>query len=29
MHQGFEEVSNLKGGYLAWVEDVDPNLPRY
>ena len=29
MRHGFNEVSNLKGGYLAWVEDVDPNLPRY
>jgi len=27
--QGFDEVLNLKGGYLAWVEDVDPTLPRY
>jgi len=26
---GFEEVYNLKGGYLAWVDDVDPTLPRY
>ncbi len=26
---GFTEVANLKGGYLAWAEDVDPTLPRY
>jgi adenylyltransferase/sulfurtransferase len=26
---GFEKVFNLKGGYLAWVDDVDPSLPRY
>jgi adenylyltransferase/sulfurtransferase len=29
MSLGFKDVSNLKGGYLAWVEDVDPSLPRY
>ncbi len=29
MARGFEEVFNLKGGYLAWVENVNPNLPRY
>jgi adenylyltransferase/sulfurtransferase len=27
--QGFQEVFNLKGGYLAWVNDVNPDLPRY
>jgi adenylyltransferase/sulfurtransferase len=26
---GFEEVYNLRGGYLAWIDDVDPTLPRY
>lgn len=26
---GFPDVFNLRGGYLAWVDDVDPNLPRY
>lgn len=26
---GFEEVYNLRGGYLAWVDDVDPTLSRY
>ena len=29
MAQGFEEAFNLKGGYLAWVNEVDPDLPRY
>ncbi|MFH1763422.1 MAG: molybdopterin-synthase adenylyltransferase MoeB [Gemmatimonadota bacterium] len=29
MAEGFEEVFNLKGGYLAWVDEVDPDLPRY
>jgi adenylyltransferase/sulfurtransferase len=29
MSLGFPDVSNLKGGYLAWVEEVDPDLPRY
>lgn len=29
MAHGFPEVFNLKGGYLAWVDDVDPGLPRY
>jgi len=27
--RGFQRVSNLKGGYRAWVEEVDPSLPRY
>ncbi len=26
---GFTEVANLKGGYLAWADEVDPGLPRY
>jgi len=26
---GFPDVANLKGGYLAWTEDVDPTLTRY
>jgi len=26
---GFSAVSNLKGGYRAWVEAVDPSLPVY
>jgi adenylyltransferase/sulfurtransferase len=29
MREGFREVSNLKGGYLAWADDVNPNLTRY
>jgi rhodanese-related sulfurtransferase len=27
--QGFEAVVNLKGGVLAWREDVDPGLTAY
>jgi adenylyltransferase/sulfurtransferase len=27
--EGFPEVYNLKGGYLAWVDEVDSSLPRY
>jgi sulfur-carrier protein adenylyltransferase/sulfurtransferase len=26
---GFQRVSNLKGGINAWSEDVDPSLPTY
>ena len=26
---GFTEVRNLKGGILAWADDVDPTLARY
>jgi adenylyltransferase/sulfurtransferase len=29
MSKGIEDVFNLKGGYLAWVDQVDPDLPRY
>jgi len=29
MTRGFHDVSNLKGGYLAWVDEVDPALTRY
>jgi adenylyltransferase/sulfurtransferase len=29
LSRGFESVSNLKGGYLAWVDDVEPHLSRY
>lgn len=27
--QGYESVVNLKGGVLAWREDVDPSLTAY
>jgi adenylyltransferase/sulfurtransferase len=27
--QGFEKVWNLRGGIMAWVDDVDPSLPKY
>ena len=26
---GFTNVSHLAGGVLAWIDDVDPSLPRY
>lgn len=27
--RGFEDVANLRGGYLAWVNRVEPGLTRY
>lgn len=27
--QGFERAINLRGGVLAWQEEVDPSLTRY
>lgn len=27
--RGVENVVNLKGGVLAWAQDVDPTVPRY
>ena len=26
---GFSKLSNLEGGILAWIKDVDPSLPTY
>ena len=26
---GFKNVKNLKGGVLAWVDQVDPSQPKY
>lgn len=26
---GFKKIRNLKGGILAWSDQVDPNLPKY
>ncbi len=26
---GFTRLTNLRGGILAWIEDVDPSLPAY
>ncbi|MGE0887703.1 MAG: rhodanese-like domain-containing protein [Blastocatellales bacterium] len=26
---GFQKIRNLKGGILAWSDQVDPNLPKY
>ena len=25
---GFEQVSNVAGGIVAWAEQIDPSLPR-
>jgi len=27
--QGFENVRNLRGGILAWADEVDPSVPKY
>ena len=27
--QGFTRVRNLKGGILAWSDEVDPSVPKY
>lgn len=27
--QGFEKVQNLAGGILAWVDRIDPKMPKY
>ncbi len=27
--QGFTNVSNLRGGILAWAEEIDPSIPTY
>jgi rhodanese-related sulfurtransferase len=27
--QGFANARNLKGGILAWIDQVDPTLPKY
>jgi adenylyltransferase/sulfurtransferase len=26
---GFQKVTNLAGGILAWADRVDPNMPKY
>ncbi|HKE04659.1 MAG TPA: rhodanese-like domain-containing protein, partial [Blastocatellia bacterium] len=26
---GFTKIKNLKGGILAWADQVDPSLPKY
>ena len=28
-HAGFKKVKNLRGGILAWSDDVDPSVPKY
>lgn len=27
--QGFDNVSNLKGGIFAWIDQIEPSLPKY
>lgn len=27
--QGYQKVSNLKGGIDAWTRDIDPDVPEY
>ena len=29
MQNGFKSVKNLKGGILAWAQEIDPSLPTY
>jgi sulfur-carrier protein adenylyltransferase/sulfurtransferase len=26
---GFSDLTNLTGGILGWIKDVDPSLPAY
>jgi adenylyltransferase/sulfurtransferase len=26
---GFHKIHNLKGGILAWSDQVDPSVPKY
>ncbi len=27
--RGFKRLKNLKGGILAWSEEIDPTVPKY
>ena len=27
--QGFKDVSNMRGGILAWSDKIDPRVPKY
>jgi adenylyltransferase/sulfurtransferase len=27
--KGYKHLTNLKGGILAWSDDVDPSVPKY
>ena len=29
MNYGYSNLYNLKGGVLAWVNEIDPSLPKY
>ena len=26
---GFSDAKNLRGGILAWIDEIDPSLPKY
>ncbi|MEK6781461.1 MAG: rhodanese-like domain-containing protein [Bacteroidota bacterium] len=28
-YEGYENLSNLKGGVLAWAKEIDPSMPVY
>ena len=28
-NHGFENLYNLKGGILAWFDEIDPSVPKY
>lgn len=28
-HHGFSNLYNLKGGILAWIEEIDPSMAKY
>lgn len=28
-NHGFTNLSNLKGGILAWSDEIDPSIPKY
>ena len=29
LHHGYDNLYNLKGGILAWSDEIDPNIPKY
>jgi adenylyltransferase/sulfurtransferase len=29
MKAGFRKIHNLKGGILAWADQIDPSMPKY
>jgi sulfur-carrier protein adenylyltransferase/sulfurtransferase len=28
-HHGFQNLYNLKGGILAWIDEIDPSMSKY